>query len=182
MFSQETFCNGFVEIIATQMIVPGNCQNIYHSIKAVYNGDIQRPSAEIKHQKKLLILRIKIRSQCRRTRLIYNPFYIDTCQCTRAFCCHALFIMKICRNGYDHILDFFAKICLCILHNGADNKPGQFLRQKCLSAKIVFVICSHILFKRKCGILRMCDQTLFCNLSGHNTAILRHTDHTWRQK
>ena len=164
------------------MIVPGNCQNIYHSIKAVYNRNIQCTASEVKHQKKLLILCIKIRSQCCRTRLIYNSFYIDTGQRTRTFRCHTLFIVKIGRNGYNHILDFFTQICLCILHNGTDNKPGQFLRQKCFPAKVVFLIASHILFERKCSILRMCDQTFLCNLPRHNTAILCHADHAGRQK
>ena len=182
MLFQKATGNGFIKIISTEMIISGNCKNLHHCIKTIHDRNIQRTSAKVKNKKQLFLSGIKIGCKCCSTWFIDNSFYHYTGQSPCPFCCHPLFVMKICRHGDNNIFHILLQIISGIFHDSTDHKSRQLFRQKIPPAQHIVLCRSHLLFKRSSGIFRMCDQTFLCNLTNCHAAILHDTYHTWRQK
>ena len=160
--TQEFLCNCTVHVISAEMIVPGNCHDLDHTVKCIHDRDIQSSSAKVKHQKGLILLRLSkaIGKRCRR-RLIDQTLHSKSGKLS----CHlrriSLKIIKIRRNTDDCLFNRLTQVFFRIFFQLPQDHGRQICRCKPPVSKHKCLLRPHKTLETCHCTFRMGDQTLF---------------------
>ena len=136
--------NGLVDVVAAQMVIACDGNDLHHILKAVHHADIQCTAAEVDNQQAALALRPALAViQCRCRWLIDKPLDRQSRQLRCQPCGTALIVVEIGRHTDDRLFDLLPQGFPGVLGQLPQHQGRQLLRQEPSAAQDIFLLRPH---------------------------------------
>ena len=121
--------NDVIEVKTAEHHIAVGPLDIENALARAHNCDIERASAEIKHENILVFFEsVEVASQCCCSRLIDNALYCEAGDLRGIFSCLPLRCVEVCWHGNNCVLNLSAAALLCDLLHIPQNGRRNLLR------------------------------------------------------
>ena len=165
-----------IEVVAAKTVVAGSRKDFEYAVADLKNGYIEGTAAKVVNQNLLVGFLIHAVCERRRSRLVDDTQYVESCDLACVLGRLALAVAEVCRNGDNGIGHLLTEICLRILLELLEDHCGDLLGSVALAVDGAAVIAAHLTLDGAYGVVGVGDSLTLCNAADETFAALECDD------